>query len=69
MFTEKIKKLKTQLQEAIKSRDDALKENYEIKLQSETITTKYKNLVKENEEKNKAFFEYMKKNALINNEE
>jgi len=31
MFTEKIKKLKTQLQEAIKSRDDALKENYEIK--------------------------------------
>eukprot|EP00833_Pecoramyces_ruminatium_P014654 jgi/Orpsp1_1/1188686/evm.model.d7180000066500.1 len=47
MFTEKIKKLKLQLQEAIESRDIALKENYEIKLHSDTITTKYNNLVKE----------------------
>jgi len=31
MFTEKIKKLKLQLQEAIESRDATAKENYEIK--------------------------------------
>ena len=31
MFTEKIKKLKLQLQEAIESRDAVTKENYEIK--------------------------------------
>jgi len=56
MFTEKIKKLKLQLQEAIESRDAVTKENYEIKLYSDNITAKYNNLVKENEEKNKAFF-------------